>query len=85
VGLEDMNSLVTMLIQADAFGASVADTLRVYSDALRVRRCRRAEEMAAKLPVKLLFPLVLFILPALFVVILGPAGIQLMRIFAKIQ
>ncbi|MDY7001179.1 MAG: type II secretion system F family protein, partial [Thermodesulfobacteriota bacterium] len=85
VGLEDMNSLVTMLIQADAFGASVADTLRVYSDALRVKRCQRAEEAAAKLPVKLLFPLVLFILPALFVVILGPAAIQLMQIFAKIQ
>jgi tight adherence protein C len=83
VDLEDMTSLVTLLIQSDAFGTSVAHTLRVYSDALRTKRYQRAEEQAAKLPVKLLFPLILFILPALFVVIMGPATITLMGVFAK--
>lgn len=83
--LEDVASLVTLLVQADAFGTSVARTLRVYSDTLRTKRRLRAEEMAAKLPVKLLFPLVLFILPALFVVIIGPAAIQLADIFTKVN
>ncbi len=83
--MEDVTSLVTLLVQADAFGTSVARTLRVYSDTLRTKRALRAEEMAAKLPVKLLFPLVLFILPALFVVIIGPAAIQLADIFTKVK
>lgn len=82
VGLEDVNNLVTLLIQADAFGTSVAQTLRVYSDALRTKRFQRAEETAAKLPAKLMVPLILFIFPALFVVIGGPAVISLMRVVA---
>ena len=82
VGLEDLNNLVTLLVQADAFGTSVAQTLRVYSDALRVKRFQRAEETAAKLPAKLMVPLILFIFPALFVVIGGPAMISLMRVVA---
>jgi tight adherence protein C len=81
IGLEDVNSLVTLLIQTDKFGTSVAQALRVYSDALRTKRYQRAEEIAAKLPVKLVFPLVLFIFPALFVTILGPPAIRLWRIF----
>ncbi len=85
VGLEDVDALVTLLIQADSFGTSVATTLRVYSDTMRTKRFQRAEETAAKLPVKLLFPLVLFILPALFVVIIGPAALQLGDIFARIN
>ncbi|EPR44143.1 Type II secretion system F domain-containing protein [Desulfovibrio sp. X2] len=85
VGLDDVDSLVTLLIQADSFGTSVATTLRVYSETLRNKRFQRAEETAAKLPVKLLFPLVLFILPALFVVIIGPAALQLMDVFARIN
>lgn len=85
MGLEDVDALVTLLIQADSFGTSVATTLRVYSDTMRTKRFQRAEETAAKLPVKLLFPLVLFILPALFVVIIGPAALQLGDIFAKIN
>lgn len=80
VGLDDLNSLCTLLIQADAFGISVSKTLRVYSDVLRTNRYQRAEEKAAKLPVKLLFPLIFFILPALFVVIMGPAGIKMMGV-----
>ncbi|NJB67261.1 tight adherence protein C [Desulfobaculum xiamenense] len=83
VDLEDMNSLVTLINQADAFGTSIAGTLRVYSDALRTTRRHRAEEAAAKMPVKLLFPLIFCIMPALFVAIMGPAAIQLMRAFSR--
>lgn len=82
-GLEDVQSLVTLLIQADLFGISVARTLRVYSDTLRTGRFQRAEERAAKLPTKLMFPLILCIFPALFVVIMGPAAIQLMQVFSR--
>ena len=85
IGLDDVDALVTLLVQADSFGTSGATTLRVYSETMRTRRFQRAEETAAKLPVKLLFPLVLFILPALFVVIVGPAGLQLMDVFARIN
>lgn len=85
VGVEDVNSLVTLIIQADSFGTSIAQTLRVYSDAMRTTRYQRAEELAAKLPVKLLFPLVLFILPALLVVIAAPAGIRLMNVFTQLS
>lgn len=85
VGLDDLSSLVTLLIQADVFGISVARTLRVYSDTLRTKRYQRAEEQASKLPVKLLIPLICCILPALFVVIMGPAGIKLVDIFAKMN
>jgi len=80
VDLEDVNSLVTLLIQTDKFGTSVAQALRVYSDSLRTRRYQRAEEIAAKLPVKLIFPLILFIFPALFVTILGPAAIRVWQV-----
>ncbi|OGR37446.1 MAG: hypothetical protein A2051_07275 [Desulfovibrionales bacterium GWA2_65_9] len=82
-GIEDVQSLVTLLVQADTFGISVARTLRVYSDTLRTSRFQRAEETAAKLPTKLMFPLVLCIFPALFVVLIGPAAIQLMHVFAR--
>jgi tight adherence protein C len=77
--LEEVKNLVTLLIQADKFGTNIADTLRVYSDSFRNQRFQLAEEMAAKLPVKLLFPLLMFIFPALFVVILGPAAISIYR------
>jgi len=80
IDLEDVNSLATLLIQADRFGTSIAQALRVYSDALRTKRYQRAEEIAAKLPVKLMVPLILFIFPALFVTILGPAAIRVWRI-----
>ncbi|HSF32995.1 MAG TPA: type II secretion system F family protein [Candidatus Tectomicrobia bacterium] len=78
--LEDVTSLTTLLIQTDKFGTSVAQALRVQSEAMRVKRHQRAEELAAKLPVKLLFPLILFIFPSLFVVIIGPAVIQIARV-----
>jgi len=78
-GVEDVKSLVTLLIQTDTFGTSIAQALRVHSDTMRTKRRQRAEEIATKLPVKLLFPLLLFIFPALFVVIIGPGAIRIYR------
>jgi tight adherence protein C len=77
--LEDVNSLVTLLTQTEKFGTSVANSLRVYSDSFRVKRAQKAEEIAAKLPVKMLFPLVFFIFPCMFIVILGPGVIRVFR------
>ncbi len=78
-GVEDIKALVAMLIQTDRFGTSVAQSLRVFSDDLRVRRRQRAEEQAAKTTVKMVPPLVFFIFPALMVVILGPGVIAIMQ------
>ncbi|MGB8856502.1 MAG: type II secretion system F family protein, partial [Burkholderiales bacterium] len=78
-GVEDVDSLVAMLVQADKFGTSVASSLRVYSDTLRTKRRQRAEETAAKISTNLLFPLIFFIFPALLLVLLGPAFIQITR------
>jgi len=80
-GVDDIKALVAMLIQTDRFGTSLAQSLRVHSDTLRTKRRQRAEEMAAKTTVKMVPPLVFFIFPALFVVILGPAVITLARQF----
>jgi tight adherence protein C len=71
--VEDLRSLVAVLIQTDRFGTGVADSLRVFSDSLRTKRRQRAEEFAAKMGVKMIPPLFLFILPATFVVVVGPA------------
>ena len=81
--LEEINSLITLLIQTDQFGTSMADALRVYADSFRTQRYQRAEEKAAKLPVTLIFPLVIFIFPALFVVLLGPAAISIYNALLK--
>ena len=78
-GVEDIKSLVAMLIQTDRFGTDLARSLRVHADNLRTRRRQRAEEMAAKTTIKMVPPLVFFIFPALFAVILGPAVISLVR------
>jgi tight adherence protein C len=78
-GLDDLKSLAAMLIQTERFGTSIAQSLRVHSDDLRTKRRQRAEEMSAKTTVKMVPPLVFFIFPALMVVILGPAGLTLMR------
>jgi len=80
-GVDDIKALVAMLIQTDRFGTSVAQSLRVHSDDLRIKRRQRAEEAAAKTTVKMVPPLVFFIFPALFVVILGPAVIAVVRQF----
>ena len=78
-GLEDLKTLVAMLIQTERFGTSIAQSLRVHSDELRIKRRQRAEELGAKTTVKMVGPLVFFIFPALMVVILGPAVISLVR------
>jgi len=78
-GVEDLKALVAILIQTDRFGTSVGQALRTFSDGLRVKRRQRAEEQAAKLAVKMVLPMVLFIFPAVFVVILGPAFIAIIR------
>src|SRR5499427_6953311 len=80
-GLDDIKALVAMLIQTERFGTSIAQSLRVYSDDMRLKRRQRAEEMSAKTSVKMVPPLVFFIFPALMVVILGPAVITLIRQF----
>jgi tight adherence protein C len=77
--IDEMKNLVTLLVQADKFGTSVATTLRVYADTFRTQRMQKAEELASKIPVKLVFPLILFIFPSLFVAILGPAAIRIFR------
>ncbi len=82
-GLEDVNNLVTLLIQTEQFGTSIGQALRVHSDAMRTRRQQRAEEIAQKMPVKLIFPLVLFIFPAILVVVVGPAIITISKTLLK--
>jgi tight adherence protein C len=79
-GLEDIASLVTMLVQTDKFGTSVAQSLRVHSDVLRTKRRQRAEEAAAKTGVKMVFPLVFCIFPAIWVVTIGPAAIKFVQV-----
>lgn len=76
-GVEDIDTLVAMLVQSDRFGTSVADSLRVHADSLRTKRRLRAEEAAAKIAVKLLFPLIFFIFPSMLLVLLGPAFISI--------
>lgn len=78
-GVEEIATFASMLTQADRFGASIGDSLRVFSDDLRYRRQVRAEELAAKVPTKMLFPLVVFIFPSIIMVIMGPAVIQVVR------
>jgi tight adherence protein C len=79
-GVDDLSSLAAMLIQTDKFGTSVAQSLRVYSDTLRTKRRQRAEEAAAKTGVKMVFPLVFCIFPAIWVVTIGPAAIKFVQV-----
>ncbi|HLM54688.1 MAG TPA: type II secretion system F family protein [Pyrinomonadaceae bacterium] len=82
-GVDDLRSLTAMLIQADRFGTSISRAVRVYADSLRTKRRQRAEQAAQKAAVKLLLPLACFLFPTLFIVILGPAGINLTDTFSK--
>ncbi len=84
-GVEDLKSLVAMLVQTDKFGTSVANSLRVYSETLRTKRRQRAEEAAAKTGVKMVFPLVLCIFPAIWVVTIGPAAIKFIRVLVPLE
>jgi tight adherence protein C len=83
-GVDDLRSLVAMLIQTDKFGTSVGRAIRAFSDSLRTKRRQRAEQAAQKAAVKLLFPLACFLFPTLFIVILGPALLQLMDTLGKL-
>lgn len=83
-GVEEIETLVSMLVQADRFGTSIAASLRVHSDTLRTKRRLRAEEAAAKIALKLLFPLIFFIFPSLLVVLMGPAFIQIYRVLLPV-
>ncbi len=80
INLDEIHQLTTLIIQADKFGSSITRALRVHSDSMRKKRHFRAEELAAKLPVKLAFPLIFFIFPSLFIVLLGPAVINLTEV-----
>ena len=83
-GVDDLSALVAMLVQTDKFGTSVANSLRVFSDTLRTKRRQRAEEAAAKTGVKMVFPLVLCIFPAIWIVTIGPAAIQFVKVLFPI-
>lgn len=79
-GVEEVDGFVSMIIQAERFGTSIAQSLRVHADMLRTRRRQKAEEAAAKIALKLLFPLIFFIFPSLMLVLMGPAMIQIYRV-----
>ena len=79
-GVDDIASFVAMLVQADRFGTNVADALRIEAETMRTHRRLRAEERAAKIPLKLLFPLIFFIFPSLMLVLMGPAMISIYRV-----
>jgi tight adherence protein C len=81
--LEDLSNLTTLLIQTERFGTSIAQALRVHSDFMRVKRFQRAEELAQKMPIKLIFPLALFIFPMFFLVTVGPAMFVIAKYFGK--
>ena len=82
-GVEDVRALAAVIIQAEKFGSSIGSALRVQSDAMRLRRRQLAEERAAKTAVKIMIPLILFIFPGVFVVLVGPAGIQMYEMIVK--
>ncbi len=81
--LDEIRSLASVVIQAERFGASLAKALRVHAATLRERRLQYAEEMAQKAVIKVLFPTLLFIFPGIFIVILGPAAIQILEMFSQ--
>ena len=78
-GVEDLQALVAILIQTDRFGTNVGQALRTFSDSLRTKRKQRAEEQAAKLAIKMIVPMVLFIFPGVFIVMLGPALLSIVN------
>jgi tight adherence protein C len=78
-GVQSVKSLTGMMIQSEKMGTSLSQALRVHSNFLRVQRAQKAEGIAAKMPVKIMFPMLLFIFPAIFIVVLGPAAINLLH------
>ena len=82
VGIEEFKALVTFLTQTEEMGGSIARSLRVYAETMRDKRSQAAEEAARKTVIKLIFPLVFFILPAIFIILLGPPGLQIVQMLA---
>jgi tight adherence protein C len=82
-GVQDLGRFIRAIVQADAYGVSIADVLRTQAQEMRLKRRQRAEEKAMQIPVKVIFPLILCILPTLFIVLLGPAVIQIIGVFSK--
>jgi tight adherence protein C len=82
-GLDDIKGLVSLLVQTLKFGTGVAESLRVYSEEFRDKRMQRAEELAAMIGTKMIFPLILFLFPGFFVVAVGPAAVRLMSVFEQ--
>lgn len=78
--LDEVRNLVALLVQTDRFGTSIGQALRIHADSMRMTRRLKAEELAAKLPIKLLFPLIFFIFPSMFIVLIGPACIKMVRV-----
>lgn len=83
IGLQDLNTFVGSIIQADQFGVGIGNVLRIQSEQMRMKRKQRAQEKAMKAPIKMLIPMVIFIFPTLFAVLLGPVVIQILDQFAK--
>jgi tight adherence protein C len=79
VGQDDLNTVVQALVQADELGVSIGSMLRIQAEQMRTRRFQRAEKLANEAPVKMLFPLVAFIFPAVFLVLLGPVLVQILK------
>jgi tight adherence protein C len=84
-GVDDLQTFVAAIIQADQLGVSIGNVLRIQSNQLRQKRRQRAEERAQKAPVKMLIPMILFIFPSLFIILLGPGILQLMDNFMKVK
>ena len=82
-GVQSVKSLIALMIQSEKMGASIAQSLRTHADFVRVQRAQRAEELAAKLPIKIIFPTLFCIFPAIFIVILGPAALQIYHVLLK--
>ena len=82
-GVDDITSFVAVLVQSERFGTSIGEAVRTFAESMREERSLRAQEAAEKMAVKLLIPLVLFIFPALFAVLVGPAGIQIVHTFSQ--
>jgi tight adherence protein C len=82
-GVQDLGRFIRAIVQADAYGVSIADVLRSQASEMRLKRRQRAEEKAMQIPVKVIFPLILCILPTLFIVLLGPAVLQIIHVFSK--